>query len=123
MSYPYSKLHQVNETTCQLYVACESAHTHLHEKHGRLAKIVHQVQICNVSSNDDVVLWWHDGIIFTSLLSFAFAKVMKNIEKPENVELYKDDAYLMVGSNFSLYSVCGYVWARKEEQKSSHPPN
>ena len=48
---------------------------------------------------------------------------MKNIEKPENVELYKDDAYLMVGSNFSLYSVCGYVWARKEEQKSSHPPN
>jgi len=55
--------YEVNETTCQLYVACESAHSHLHEKHGRLAKIVHQV--------------------------------MKNIEKPENVELYKDDAYLM----------------------------
>ena len=36
--------HQVKETTCQLYVACESAHVQLHEKHGRLAKIVHQVQ-------------------------------------------------------------------------------
>ena len=35
---------QVKETTCQLYVACESAHVQLHEKHGRLAKIVHQVQ-------------------------------------------------------------------------------
>ena len=34
---------KVNETTCQLYVACESAHAHLHEKHGKLAKIVHQV--------------------------------------------------------------------------------
>merc|ERR1719510_97678 len=55
--------YEVNETTCQLYVACESAHTHLHEKHGKLAKIVHQV--------------------------------MKNIEKPENMELYQDDAYLM----------------------------
>jgi len=55
--------YEVNETTCQLYVACESAHAHLHEKHGKLAKIVHQV--------------------------------MKNIEKPENVELYQDDAYLM----------------------------
>merc|ERR1711936_658996 len=38
-------------------------HVHLHEKHGRLAKIVHQV--------------------------------MKNIERPENAELYQDDAYLM----------------------------
>jgi len=55
--------YEVNETTCQLYVACESAHVHLHEKHGKLAKIVHQV--------------------------------MKNIERPENVELYQDDAYLM----------------------------
>jgi hypothetical protein len=55
--------YEVNETTCQLYVACESAHAHLHEKHGKLAKLVHQV--------------------------------MKNIEKPENVELYQDDAYLM----------------------------
>merc|ERR1719151_133759 len=55
--------YEVNETTCQLYVACESAHAHLHEKHGKLAKIVHQV--------------------------------MKNIEKPETVELYQDDAYLM----------------------------
>ena len=36
-------LFQVTETTCQLYVACESAHTHLHEKHGKLAKIVHEV--------------------------------------------------------------------------------
>jgi len=55
--------YEVTETTCQLYVACESAHTHLHEKHGKLAKIVHEV--------------------------------MKNIERPDNAELYQDDAYLM----------------------------
>jgi hypothetical protein len=33
----------VEETTCQLYVACEAAHTDRHGKHGRLAKTVYQV--------------------------------------------------------------------------------
>ena len=47
--------HQVKETTCQLYVACESAHVHLHEKHGRLAKIVHQVQKKNINNNNNKI--------------------------------------------------------------------
>jgi len=62
LSEAFSK-YEVEETTCQLYVACESAHTDRHQKHGRLAKIVHQV--------------------------------LDTISRPENFELFQDDAYLM----------------------------
>ena len=39
-----------------------------------------------------------------------FVKVMKNIERPENVELYQDDAYLMVGFIFSNHYQYNTKW-------------
>ena len=42
--------------------------------------------------------------IHSLYLNHKLSKVMKNIERPENAELYQDDAYLMVRI-FYLYSV------------------
>ena len=42
--------------------------------------------------------------IYSPYLNHKLSKVMKNIERPENAELYQDDAYLMVRI-FYLYSV------------------
>jgi hypothetical protein len=33
----------VLQTTCQMYVACESADVASHEKNGKLAKLVHKI--------------------------------------------------------------------------------
>ena len=34
--------------------------------------------------------------MYSVYLNHKLSKVMKNIERPENAELYQDDAYLMV---------------------------
>jgi len=51
--------YDVRETECQMYVACESAFTNKHEKHGKLAKTVFQV-MQNVDRPENLALYQND---------------------------------------------------------------
>ena len=44
--------------------------------------------------------------IYSLYLNQKLSKVMKNIERPENAELYQDDAYLMVRIFYSYFVFC-----------------
>ena len=44
--------------------------------------------------------------MYSLCLNHKLSKVMKNIERPENAELYQDDAYLMVRIFYSYFVFC-----------------
>ena len=44
--------------------------------------------------------------IYSLYLNHKLSKVMKNIERPENAELYQDDAYLMVRIFYLYFVFC-----------------
>jgi len=61
--------YEVDETTCQLYVACESAIRNRHTKHGRLAKTVYQV-MRTIEQPENTPLYRDDAYLMDILDAF-----------------------------------------------------
>lgn len=86
--------YEVEDPTCQLYVACEAAHTDLHLQHGELAQTVYQVME-NIGEPVNSKYFHEDAYLMDILDAFkigASGQSCSHIRKScRNERIFKDD--------------------------------